>query len=501
MKRWSFTEHPASVGESYPEHFVFAMKATARLLAAGLACFVHAFFPFLFTRTASGIVTFLYNGLVIHRVRPGHEAKVVVPSEASMKAGRGAGLVVLMCSAELLCMAGFATYPALLPSFRAAWSLSNGEAGLIGGILFLGYVAAVPVLTSLTDRVDARRIYLGSALIAACGSALFALITDGFFTAMVAQLVFGVGFAGVFMPGLRAMSDRIDESLQSRAIAMYTSLSGFGLAGSYYLAGVVASHASWRLAFALATLGPLAAAILVFLLMKPKAPPVATTARLGFFASFRLVFRNKPALGYISAYVAHCWELYGLRAWMVAFLAFIAAHETGLGIASLDAPTLAAVISLGGIASSIGCNEFAKKFGRANLVTAIMSASLVFGIAAGFSWRLSFYVAITLLTLYYAAVMADSGALTAGTVSVSHPEQRGATLGVHSMLGFGSGLVAPTAFGVILDLAGGAQSGWAWSAAFVSLVLPTVITIGLLRRFSAAATAPPQPTALAKAAA
>jgi MFS family permease len=234
----------------------------------------------------------------------------------------------------------------------------------------------------------------------------------------------------------------------------------------------------------LAALGPLAAALLVFLLMAPK-PPAPAATRLGFFASFRLVFKNKPALGYISGYVAHCWELYGSRAWMVAFLTFAAGEATG-ATGRLDAPTLASIISLGGIASSIGCNEFAKRLGRANLVTGIMVTGLVFGIATGLSWQVSFIASVALLTCYYATIMADSGALTAGTVAASRPEQRGATLGVHSMLGFSAGLVAPTSFGLILDLAGGAQSGWAWAASFTVLALPNLIAIAVLRRLSAA---------------
>jgi MFS family permease len=410
----------------------------------------------------------------------------------------GPRLVALMCGAEILCMAGFATYPALLPLLRGTWGLTNTAAGFVGGVLFFGYVGSVPVLTTLTDRIDARRIYLGSCLLAASGSAFFALFADGFFGALVGQALFGIGFAGIYMPGLKAMSDRIDEALQSRAVALYTSLSGFGLAGSYFLAGVVSTHASWRLAFALATLGPLAAALLVFLLMAPREPSPATS-RPGFFASFRLVFRNKPALGYISGYVAHCWELYGSRAWMVAFLTFVAGGATGAA-GTLDAPTLASIISLGGIASSIGCNEFAKRFGRANLITAIMAAGLVFGIATGLSWQLSFIVSVALLACYYATIMADSGALTAGTVAAAHPEQRGATLGVHSMLGFTAGLVAPTSFGLILDLAGGAQSGRAWAASFAVLALPNLIAIVVLRRLSGAAAAPRQP-AVAKLAA
>jgi MFS family permease len=404
----------------------------------------------------------------------------------------GARLVALMCVAEILCMAGFATYPALLPVLRAGWGLSNTAAGFVGGVLFLGYVLAVPVLTSLTDRIDARRVYLVSCLIAASGSAVFALLADGFVGALIAQALFGVGFAGVYMPGLKAMSDRIDETLQSRATALYTSLSGFGLAGSYFLTGAVSAHASWRVAFALAALGPVVAGLLVFLLMPPKAPAPAAT-RPGFFASVALVFQNKPALGYIFGYVAHCWELYGSRAWMVAFLTFAAGTATGslnsTHDGGLDAPTLASIISLGGIASSIGCNEFAKRFGRANLVTGIMLTGFAFGVATGLTWRLSLIASVACLACYYAAVMADSGALTAGTVAAAKP-QRGATLGVHSMLGFSAGLVAPTAFGIILDLAGGAQSGQAWSASFVALALPNLIAIAVLRRLAAPAGEP-----------
>lgn len=400
----------------------------------------------------------------------------------------GGRLVALMCVAEMLCMAGFATYPALLPVLRADWGLSNTASGLVGGILFLGYVVSVPLLTSLTDRIDARRVYLVSCLIAASGSVVFALLARGFFGALIAQALFGIGFAGVYMPGLKAMSDRIDETLQSRATALYTSLSGFGLAGSYFLTGVVSAHASWRVAFALAACGPVVAGSLVFLLMAPKAP-TAALARPGFFASFALVFKNKPALGYISGYVAHCWELYGSRAWMVAFLTFVAGSATGIA-GDISAPTLASIISLGGIASSIGCNEFAKRLGRANLVTGIMLTGLLFGVATGLSWTVSLIASIACLTCYYAAIMADSGALTAGTVAAAKPEQRGATLGVHSMLGFTAGLVAPTAFGLILDLAGGAQSGRAWAASFIMLALPNLIAIVAVRRLAAESGAP-----------
>jgi MFS family permease len=221
--------------------------------------------------------------------------------------------------------------------------------------------------------------------------------------------------------------------------------------------------------------------------MAPK-PPAPAVGRPGIVASFRNVFRNKPALGYILGYTAHCWELYGLRAWMVAFLAFAAGGSAASG---MDPTSIAGIVSIGGIASSIGCNELVKRVGRATLIATVMTATVTLAVATGFSWRLPFFATIALIALYYAAVMADSGALTAGTVASARPEQRGATLAVHSTLGFGAGLFAPTFFGIILDLGGGATSGWAWAAAFAALSAPSVAAMVVLRRLSA-----PRPAAL-----
>lgn len=65
----AFTEHPASVGESYGEHMGAAAAFGRDLVVAGLACLVHALLPFLFERTASAAVTDLHERMVRHRAR------------------------------------------------------------------------------------------------------------------------------------------------------------------------------------------------------------------------------------------------------------------------------------------------------------------------------------------------------------------------------------------------------------------------------------------------
>lgn len=51
-----FTAHPSEVGETYWQHFGFAMRVAGAALAAGLAAALHAVFPFLMQRTASAIL-------------------------------------------------------------------------------------------------------------------------------------------------------------------------------------------------------------------------------------------------------------------------------------------------------------------------------------------------------------------------------------------------------------------------------------------------------------
>jgi len=79
-------------------------------------------------------------------------------------------LTLTMCVTETLSMTGFAAYKTLLPQLMREWGLNNSEAGAISGILFAGYMVGVPVLTSLTDRVDSRRVYLAACLISTVGA-------------------------------------------------------------------------------------------------------------------------------------------------------------------------------------------------------------------------------------------------------------------------------------------------------------------------------------------
>ena len=157
----------------------------------------------------------------------------------------------------------YAIYPTLLPQLQREWGASNSAAGLISGMFFAGYMASVPVLSGLTDRVDARRVYFCSSLLVACGCLGFALFAQGVWSAAAFQALTGAGIAGTYMPGLRALTDNLGERAQSRAVSFYTAVFGFGASLSILLAGAIAASLGWRWAFGLCALGPLAAGLMV----------------------------------------------------------------------------------------------------------------------------------------------------------------------------------------------------------------------------------------------
>lgn len=391
-------------------------------------------------------------------------------------------LVVLLCVAEILSMTGFATYPALLPVLQAEWGLSNSGAGLVSGTFFAGYMAAVPVLVGLTDRVDTRRIYLLATALACAGCVGFALFAQGLASALVLQALVGAGLAGTYMPGLRLLTDHFHGPQQSRAVAFYTSTFGFGTTASLLLAGTLQA-AGWRWAFAAAALGPLIAGPLVFFSF-PAASPRPAELRPAALLDFRPVLRNRPAMGYILGYAAHCWELFGLRSWMPAFFAFSLGLTATRTNPLLGAAALAAWINLLGPAASIFGNEVAIRQGRRRVVLAAMGGAGVLACLVGFSAPLPIAVVFTLMAVYFMLITGDSAALTAGLVAAAEPGRRGASMALHSFLGFGAGFLAPLAFGAVLDLAGGNQRVSAWGFAFASLGLWALgaVIFSLLRR-------------------
>ena len=112
------------------------------------------------------------------------EAQVRLLRRMTSPARTGARLVALVCTAQVFVQIGAFYWPALLPQMMRHWSLSNGEAGWITSAFYGAYMLAVPVLVTLTDRIDAKRVYLFGVGCTVVAHLAFGLLAEGFWSAM-----------------------------------------------------------------------------------------------------------------------------------------------------------------------------------------------------------------------------------------------------------------------------------------------------------------------------
>jgi len=374
-----------------------------------------------------------------------------------------------MCVGQLGSLLPHVVVPSILAAFLIPeWHLTGAQAGLLAGSGAAGYMLTVPVLATLTDRIDARKILIAGSALSALGTLLFGLFASGLWSGACFNAIAGVGFAGAYMPGLKALTDRLAPGDSSRAITLYTSSFSFGVGLSFLVSQLVAEGWGWRAAFFVTAAGPLVMLLVCFLL-RPVEPKPA-----GRLLDFAPVLRNTKAMGFVLGYGAHCFELYGIRTWLVAFWTFVAMKNSDSSI--LTPVVVSVLFSLLAMPASILGNEFALRIGRHRAITAVMLSSAVMALLIGIFADRSPLFLLPLMMVYAITVPADSGALTSGMAMAADPDYRGATMATHSTVGFSLSALGAWVVGVALDAAGGPLSPSAWTAAF--FVLAAGILLG-----------------------
>ena len=368
-------------------------------------------------------------------------------------------LTLLVCLAEIFGLASIAVFPALLPTFQVEWNLSNTAAGWISAAYYAGYMILVPVMTSLTDRIDARRIMGLGAILGVLTAVGYAYLAYGFWSALVLRFFSGASLAGIYMPGLKVVSDHTEGqgTLQSRFISFYTASFSIGASLSYLLAGEINDMAGWRWAFMASAISAAAALFIVILYVPPAR--VRAGEKQALLSDFKVVFRSRAAMAYVLAYAAHMWELFSLRSWIVAFLAFCIQLQPS-GAFTVSPTRIAFIINLIGLPASIGGNELSRVFGRRKVISIVMIVSAVLGTVLGFSAAMPYLLVASMAIIYGITIVGDSASLTAGVVAAAPAGYRGTTLAVHSTLGFCSAFLGPLAVGMVLDFFRGGRLAW-----------------------------------------
>lgn len=363
------------------------------------------------------------------------------------------------------------TVPTVLPDLQSRWHLTAGQAGWIGSIYFAGYAIAAPILTSLSDRFDGRWVLAGSSLVGAVASIAFGVWADGFWLALALRFVSGAAMAGVHMPGLKMLADRTLGPAQLRSAGIYTSSYALGNAGSALIAGIVESLFDWRAPFVAGGIVTLLA-LPVLALVQP-APRQSATEETP--APPVILRRNRALVAYIVGFAGNTWEVFAIRVWFVACLAWTL-RLPGNDIVLPNLGVVSGLAALAGVPVSIAIAELAVRYRASTVIvsTALLSVLVCLGLAATAGGNV--FVVLALLVLLQVTSFADVGALGAGAVAATRAVERGRAFGIYATVGFASGFAGPAVVGLVLERLGGTESPDAWAGAFLVMALGSAVT-------------------------
>ena len=187
----------------------------------------------------------------------------------------------LLCCCQLFIMLVFINYSAVLPILRQEWGMNNTRAGLIFSVYQLGYIASGVILSTLTDRINTKHIFITAACCSAGGNLLFALYANDFTSGMLFRALTGIGMGGTYMPGLKLVAERFDPRQRGKAIGIYVGSLVLGGSLSLAVTGWLTGLYGWRTAFIACSVGVLCGALLSFPLFSGYRPAARTSSDAG----------------------------------------------------------------------------------------------------------------------------------------------------------------------------------------------------------------------------
>lgn len=346
-------------------------------------------------------------------------------------------------------------YSAVLPSVVEEWDLSGVQAGIVFGAFQAGYLLSIIPAGRLADRYSPRWIIAIGAVGTGVPSLGFAVLADGFVVGTALRFLSGVFVAGVYVPGMRFISDWFSEAARGRALGIYIGTFELGSGFSFVFSTIAADLIQWRFAVGLTSVGAIAVAPLLLYFTRDN--PDRSTSADGFdFA----ILRNREYLSAVSIYSWHNWELFGVRNWLLAF--FVAAPAfAATGSTVLPGIVVGAMIVMSGVGNALG-GRLSDRIGRPRTIAIGLGASSVLSAVFGLLGGLPLGVLVA-LTLGYGIVLALDSAPTSTLITeVVDDEHVGTALSIQSLAGFSTTVVSPIVFGIALDRGG-------YAAAFPTL--------------------------------
>jgi MFS family permease len=383
-----------------------------------------------------------------------------------------------LCLGQLLAHQTSLTFSVLIPILTSEWRISAGQAGVILGIFQLGTLVAYVGVGLLLDRIRSKPIMVWAAALVGIGDLLFALGARDFLTGLAFRLLVGIVFGGLYLPALKQIAETVPIDRRGTATGIYIATVVLAYAVPLYYVGLLAPRLGWR-----STMVGVAALELVGALVMawkvPSVPLPSMLQRLGPSRYVGDILGNRSARRVILAYTGHNWELFGMWGWLTPFMVqlLLARGRAYTDALAWGGMLAAGVIGLGGGIGAVLGGRLSDRLGRAQTAMLMLSISLLCSVVFGWLFTAPLVLLMSVALMYGVASLADSPSYSASLMEVVPPHSLGGAFSLQMLTGWAATVLAPPAFGIVLDLTKTAQisptAQWGW--AFVLLALGPLI--------------------------
>ena len=362
---------------------------------------------------------------------------------------------------------------AIVPALRVQEGLDPTIASLFSSAVQVGFVCGtiISAVFVLADRLDPRRLFALSAVVAAGANLAILLFDPSSPMVILCRFITGMCMAGIYPVGMKLATTWAQGDMGFLVGTLVGALTLGSAAPHLFnaLAGV-----DWRATIAAASASALVAAVLVLF--------VGIGPNIGKTPSFRpsqamAMWRNKSLRYANLGYLGHMWELYAMWTWIGVFL--FASFQ--LSMAEDDALLNASLATFGVVGIGVvGCvlgGLWADRAGRTVVTMVAMAVSGTCALLVGFLFGGDPFWLMVLCLVWGIAIVADSAQFSASIAELSDKDLVGTMLTVQTGTGF---LLTLGTIHLVPVLV--AWLGWTYAFAFLAIgPFLGVIAMGRLR--------------------